>query len=158
MRPSFWFLGYVLLFYQFFLKSEHFSFGRTLICHTYPISTYLCLFVFEDFTSLCWLIKPCSAIFHTKLKPDFNIDRGIRPYLKSFYRMEPSKLEMGSQDWEALLNVRSIKNHIDSYTIREEFNQNTSNILSGSTIYFQPLSTCLDLSTCRGNYFSRNSN
>ena len=35
MRPSFWVLGYVLLFYPFFLKSEHFSFGRTLICHTY---------------------------------------------------------------------------------------------------------------------------
>ena len=101
---------------------------------------------------------PVQLFGTPKLKPDFKIDRRIRPYLKSFYRMEPSKLEMGSQDWEALLNVRSIKNHIDSHTIREEFNQNTSNILSGSTVYFHPLSTCLDLSTCRGNYFSRNSN
>ena len=99
---------------------------------------------------------PVQLFGTPKLKPDLKIDIRIRPYLKSFYRMEPSKLEMGSQDWEALLNVRSIKNHIDSYTIREEFNQNTSNILSGSTIYFHPLSTCLNLSTCGGNYFSRN--
>ena len=34
MRPSFWFLGCVLLFYRLLLESEHFSFGWTLICQT----------------------------------------------------------------------------------------------------------------------------
>ena len=34
MRPSFWFLGYVHLFYLLLLKSEHFSYGRTFICQT----------------------------------------------------------------------------------------------------------------------------
>ena len=35
MRPSFWFLCYVHLFYPLLFKSEHFSYGRILICHTY---------------------------------------------------------------------------------------------------------------------------
>ena len=55
MRPLFWFLGYVLLFYPFFLKSEHFSFGRTLIYHTY----HTCLFwrKFNNFLHLFLKMK-----------------------------------------------------------------------------------------------------
>ena len=34
MRPSFRFLGYVLLFYPLLLESEHFSYEWTLICQT----------------------------------------------------------------------------------------------------------------------------
>ena len=52
MRPSFWFLGYVLLFYPFFLKSEHFSFGRTLICHTYYM--WFHFFMKETLYNLTW--------------------------------------------------------------------------------------------------------
>ena len=37
MRPSFRFLGYVHLYYPSLLKSEHFSYGRTLICQTYSL-------------------------------------------------------------------------------------------------------------------------
>ena len=40
MRPSFRFLGYVPLFYPLLLESEHFSYGRTLICQTYYTYTH----------------------------------------------------------------------------------------------------------------------
>ena len=41
IRPSFWLLGYVLLFYPFFCKSEHFSFGQTLNCPFCIMYVYL---------------------------------------------------------------------------------------------------------------------
>ena len=68
MRPSFWFLGYMHLFYPLLFKSGHFSYGWTLICQTYSTSCKMAILKKSDhgrkFWKECLIIQILPKIWH----------------------------------------------------------------------------------------------